>query len=257
MSEAVWTDDELDRFVRDGAILLKGAFSGELAVECRRRLWAATGCEENDPTTWTRPVIRIEYRADVPFAAAANTARLHAAFDQLAGPGRWLPRDSLGTFPIRFPGDQAPGDDGWHIESTGVNTDGYPIVDPGSCERVLLMLFLFSDVGPDDAPTRLRVGSHLDAARLLTSAGEPVGFFEVASELASWTHQLPEMAATGEAGDVWLCHPFVMHAAQRHRGVRVRFMAQPPLPGRGPIDPTRPAARRSRVEQAVHLALTM
>jgi hypothetical protein len=95
------TDDELDRFVRDGAVLLKGAFSSELAVECRRRLWAATGCDEHDPTTWTRPVIRIEYRADAPFAAAVNTARLRAAFDQLAGPGRWLPRSTLGTSPNR------------------------------------------------------------------------------------------------------------------------------------------------------------
>ena len=34
---------------------------------------------------------------------AANTPRLHAAFDQLVGPGRWLPRGSLGTFPVRFP----------------------------------------------------------------------------------------------------------------------------------------------------------
>ena len=256
MSEAVWTDDELDRFVRDGALLLKGAFSRDLALECRRLLWATTGCDEHDPTTWTRPVIRIEYRGDAPFAAAANTTRLRAAFDQLAGPGRWLPRLTLGTFPIRFPVGQAPGDDGWHIESTGVNADGDAIVDPASHERMLLMLFLFSDVGPDDAPTRLRLGSHLDAARLLVSAGNPVGFFDVASELVSRTKQLPEAPATGEAGDVWLCHPFVMHAAQRHRGMRVKFMAQPPLPGTGPIVPTRPAAQRSRVEEAVHLALS-
>jgi hypothetical protein len=35
----------------------------------------------------------------------------------------------------------------------------------------LLMLFLLSDVG-DDAPTRIRVGSHVDVPALLASAGE-------------------------------------------------------------------------------------
>lgn len=73
---------------------------------------------------------------------------LHTAFDQLAGRGRWVPRDGLGTFPIRFPVPEPPGDDGWHIESTGGGVDGKPIVDPLSRERVLLLLFLFSDVGP-------------------------------------------------------------------------------------------------------------
>jgi hypothetical protein len=33
--------------------------------------------------------------------------------------------------------------------------------------RALLMLFLISDVGEDDAPTRIRVGSHRDVARTL------------------------------------------------------------------------------------------
>ena len=45
-------------------------------------------------------------------------------------------------------------------------------VNLSSRERALLMLFLFSDVGPDDAPTRIRVGSHLDVPRVLEPAGE-------------------------------------------------------------------------------------
>jgi len=130
-------------------------------------MWAATGCDEHDRSTWTLPVIRIGGRADPPFAAAINTQRLHSAFDQLAGPGRWVPRSGIGTFPIRFPVDEAPGDDGWHIESTGADATGNPTVDPASRERLLLLLFLFSDVGTDDAPTRLRLGSHLHGARLL------------------------------------------------------------------------------------------
>ena len=36
----------------------------------------------------------------------------------------------------------------------------------------LLMLFLFSGVDEQDAPTRIRVGSHVDIARQLAAAGE-------------------------------------------------------------------------------------
>ena len=253
MGDGGLTDGDVERFRQDGAVRLDGAFPRELADECRHLLWTATGCAEDDPSTWTQPVIRVEARSDAPFRAAANTPRLHAAFDRLAGAGRWVPRAGLGTFPIRFPSAEPPGDDGWHVEATGVNESGALVVDPASRERVLLLLFLFSDVGPDDAPTRIRLGSHLDAARVLCAAPKPPGFFAVAGELERATRGRPEGSATGSAGDVWLCHPYLVHAAQPHRGTRVRFMAQPPLAGTGPIDPHR--ADRSPVEEAVHRAL--
>ena len=228
MSEAALGDDEVERFVREAAFRLKGAFPREVADECRQLLWAATGCEEDDPTTWTKPVIRIEGRGDAPFVAAINTERLHVAFDQLAGRDRWVPRNGIGTFPIRFPVREAPDDDGWHIESTGANANGDAIVDPASRERAPLLLLSFSHVGPDDAPTRVRLGRHHYAARLLFGTSKPVGFLRAASELVSQTEHLLEVAATGQAGEVWLCHPFVVHAGQRHRGAWVKFYGATP-----------------------------
>ncbi len=256
VSPAALTGAEVERFIEEGAVRLSAAFSPALARECRELLWAATGCTPGDPSTWSQPVVRIGGRADPPFVAAANTERLHGAFDQLAGPGRWVARRGLGTFPIRFPVGGDPGDAGWHIESTGTDAAGEVVVDPASLERVLLMLFLFSDVGPHDAPTRVRLGSHRVAARLLFPVGKPVGFLHAARVLDPLTENLVEAAATGEAGDVWLCHPFVVHAAQRNRGRSVRFLAQPPLGGTEPIDPGRPARDRSPVEEAVARALS-
>lgn len=49
----------VDRFIHDGFVRLDGAFPRPLADACRQVLWRATGCNENDPTTWTRPVVRI------------------------------------------------------------------------------------------------------------------------------------------------------------------------------------------------------
>src|SRR3546814_5813112 len=40
----------------------------------------------------------------------------------------------------------------------------------------------------------------------------------------------PTALATGQAGDVFLCHPFLVHAASwPHRGTEPRVIAQPPI----------------------------
>ena len=61
--------------------------------------------------------------------------------------------------------------------------------------------------------------------------------------------------ATGDAGTVYLCHPFLVHAAQPHRGTRPRFMAQPPLPPAEPITLDRADGDYSPVEQAIRTGL--
>jgi phytanoyl-CoA dioxygenase PhyH len=96
--------------------------------------------------------------------------------------------------------------------------------------RALLMLFLLSDVGPDDAPTRIRVGSHRIIARELEPHGEAgLSLRELAANGFASTAECEAVLATGDAGTVYLCHPFLVHAAQPHRGTRPRFLAQPPL----------------------------
>lgn len=82
---------------------IDNAFSQSVADEARNILWKDTGCDPSDPSTWTKPVIRLGNYAQEPFKQAANTKILHAAADQLVGRERWTPLGSLGTFPIRFP----------------------------------------------------------------------------------------------------------------------------------------------------------
>jgi hypothetical protein len=65
----------------------------------------------------------------------------------------------------------------------------------------------------------------------------------------------PETLATGEAGTVYLCHPFLVHAAQRHQGTTPRFMAQPPLHPAEPIQLERLDGNYSPVEIAIRRAL--
>ncbi|WP_332367990.1 hypothetical protein [Spirosoma telluris] len=82
---------QIQDFIQHGFVRIDQAFSSKLAEEGRNILWADSGCDPTNPATWTKPVIRLGNYAQEPFRQAANTPRLLAAFDQLVGPGRWLP----------------------------------------------------------------------------------------------------------------------------------------------------------------------
>ena len=257
----VLSDAQVLQFIQDGFVRIDRAFSRETAGEGRAILWRDTGCDPNHPATWTRPVIRLGYYSQEPFRKAANTPVLHAAFDQLAGKGRWRPCMTVGSFPVRFPSPDDPGDAGWHVDVSFPGEAGDPHeqkdfsawrVNVTSRGRALLMLFLFSAVGELDAPTRIRVGSHLDMARLLEPAGE-AGLSHLA--LDTMAADRPEALATGEAGTVYLCHPFLIHAAQKHRGATPRFMAQPCLHPAEPFQLDREDGRYAPVEIAIRQAL--
>ena len=245
VSEAL-TAEQIERFITTGYVKIEDAFPQALADAAREILWKDTGCRPDDPSTWTRPVIRLGMYTQAPFIEAANTPRLHAAFDQLVGPGLWRPCAAMGTFPVRFPSPDEPGDAGWHIDIS-FGTDAPDFLDwranVHSKGRALLMLFLFSDVDERDAPTRIRVGSHVDVARQLAPAGvEGLSLRELAADEFATSAHREVVLATGMAGTVYLCHPFLVHAAQPHRGERPRFLAQPPLlpsdpENRAPGDP--------------------
>lgn len=250
---------QLTHFVERGFVRLDHAFPPALAEKVRAILGRDLGCDLNDPASWTKPVIRLGMYTDASFIAAASTPRLHGAFDRLVGAGRWLPCGAMGTFPVRFPSPENPGDAGWHVDvSFGFDDPDFMNwrVNITSKGRALLMLFLFSDVGEDDAPTRIRVGSHKDIARQLAPAGEAgLSLRELAADGFAGSAGRDEVLATGEAGTVYLCHPFLVHAAQPHRGKMPRFMAQPPLLPREPLSLDREDGLYSPVEAAILRAL--
>jgi hypothetical protein len=255
-------NEQIRQFIEEGFIRIDRAFPRALADEGLAILRKDTGCDPHDPATWTRPVVRLGQYGQEPFRKAANTAKLQAVYDDLVGEGRWHARSSLGTFPVRFPGPDDPGDAGWHVDASFAGERSAPDdylswrVNVHSRGRALLMLFLFSDVTELDAPTRIKIGSHLEVAKLLKPYGDDgMSFMELA---AAWDHlgtECREAFATGAAGTVYLCHPFLVHAAQLHRGKEPRFMAQPPLCPTVPVQLNREDQAYSPVERAIRLAI--
>lgn len=250
---------QINHFINNGYVRIDHAFSEATAAAARDVLWKELTADRHNPATWMQPVIRLGWYAHQPFREAANSPRLHAIIDQLVGEGRWAPRPIpvLGTFPIRFPSPLDPGDTGWHVDASfpGDDAPGFEEwrVNVKSWGRALLMLFLFSDVGEHDAPTRIRIGSHLDVARALAPLGDKgLSFVELAAALGGMPER-KEALATGPAGTVYLCHPLLAHAAQPHRGTAPRFLAQPALQLQGELDLVTPAP--TPVERAVQIAL--
>ena len=248
---------QIHQFINDGFVRIDKAFSSTTAVAARDIMWNDLGVDRHDPATWTKPVVRLGWYSQQPFIDAANSPRLHTIFDQLIGKDRWEPRGNMGTFPVRFPSPFDPGDTGWHVDASFAPSNNASFADwrvnIKSKGRALLMLFLFSDVDEHDAPTRIRIGSHMDVARVLKPVGdEGLSFMELADTLSTMPAR-QEAQATGPAGTIYLCHPFIVHAAQPHRGTAPRFLAQPPLVLKGELDleSTRPAP----VARAIQIAL--
>ncbi|MBK8505812.1 MAG: phytanoyl-CoA dioxygenase [Saprospiraceae bacterium] len=255
----VFNSSQIDQFIHEGFIAIPSAFSKLLASECLDILWKYSGCNRTDRNSWIKPVVRLGDLSNEPFLRAANTAVLTNAYNEIVGQNRWITRRSLGSFPIRFPSTTDPQDTGWHVDAS------FPGEDPTdymswriniySRGRGLLMLFLFSDVSDKDAPTKIRVSSHWEVAKILQPFGQQgLSFMELAERLPV-SQSASEVLATGEPGTVYLCHPFLAHAAQMHRGDTPRFMAQPPLQLFQPLMLSRQDHDYSPVETAVRLAV--
>ncbi|WP_103962311.1 phytanoyl-CoA dioxygenase family protein [Nonomuraea solani] len=225
---------DVDRFIADGFAKLEAAVPREVGDAARDLMWRQIGLSPDDPSGWQQPVV---WAADLagkgPFGELMRSPRLREALDEVAGPGGYQPRGVLGNMPIRFPGKAPVDDRGWHIDASVALPDGSWAVS-GRPETMLLLVLL-SEVGEDDAPTRIRVGSHRDAAEML---GERVlDPFEAGPLLDEASKDRPVAYATGLPGDMYLVHPLTVHAADEHRGTRPRFMSQAPVTLTKPVAP--------------------
>lgn len=255
----ILSKQEIEQFITDGFVRLDNGFSSDIASAALDILWKDIPFERSNPDTWAEPVIRLGMYTQQPFIDSVNNAKLHSAFNHLVGEGKWMPCRSVGTFPVRFPSNKQPGDTGKHVDAS------FPGDDPSnyfewrvnikSKGRALLMLVLYSDVTEADAPTVIYRKSHLDVAKLLYREGDSgLSFMDLAGRL----DELPkreDVLAIGKAGTIYLCHPFLVHAAQAHSGNTPKFMAQPPLLLRNELVIADSEVGYSPVEQAIRLAL--
>jgi hypothetical protein len=215
---------DLDAFVRDGYMAVRGAVDASTVAACRELIWAAMerrGVRRDNPGSWPPLVQGMDDLSGEPLLTAYTAPALTVAYDELIGRGRWehavrsvRSADIGETVVVRFPADDERANAGYHIEGSYPAPDGSGAgwVNIRSRNRGLLALFLFTDVGRYDAPTRLLCGSHLAVPQFLAPYGEA----GTDSDTDFWRPSvlcLNAAHATGKAGDVFLCHPFMVHTA--------------------------------------------
>lgn len=255
MAHSVLSDDQIERFIRDGYLILRQAFRSELAERIVPLVWAELDLDPDDHASRREPMLMLSKVIETPPVPDIYTARYLGAIDDLCGPGRWRASRGAGYWPIRFPGFAAPPwrppSGGWHLDG---QLDHYRL---GAPDRGLVGLEFFTPIDPADGGTAVRVGSHRDTARVLWAA-EPGGLSQrdlnLQARAASDDRHVCEM--TGEPGDVVLMHPYTVHAASANTGSRVRILANKPVWLHAPMNLSRAdPGSYSPIERAVVDAL--
>ncbi len=176
----------------------------------------------DDPATWVRG--RIVMRSGEGFDTPVRAPRLYALICALLGGAHRVEghRLSMRTV-VQWPGHPEPetpaGSLPWHID------DPDPAMSLAGREVGLLVLVLLGDAEREDGATLLDPGSPQRLARQLAQGGP----LDTADHLWGRSFLGPERsaAATGEAGDVWLVHPWMLHTPGVNRRGGLRLLANP------------------------------
>lgn len=244
----IFSDTEIEQFVAEGYLMLRGGFPQAVAAEIREFIWHKIGLWEDCCMMPARPMVLVQKCFSGPPFDQIMNVRLKAALDELMGADRFVMHEEFGWWQVLLPG--TPGPNKWHIDGASFHHH------LTSREQGLVTIFFFSDIGAEDGGTRLVTGSHMDIARKLADA-EPEGI-----EYLELNKNLPAidtgkiLDVRGSAGDVALLHPFLIHGFGRNRGKHVRFACNPQYQLKDSMKLERPDGSYSPVEIAIQRALS-
>jgi len=228
------TEAQLEEFTRDGIVRLPAAFAADDAARMRDVLWYELarrhGIQRDDRSTWTpvRPT-KLTTTKKHPAAKAILGPPLRTALDQLLGPAGWTEPPHQGQVLVTFPTGEP-----WAVPHRQWHTDvGFDLPQD---ELVGVKTWaLLGDLEPGGGGTPQVAGSHRVIARYLNTTPER-DFTRVRDRvLAShpWFRELTRedrtsadlmaeaevdgtpvrvVELTGQAGDVYLTHPWILHS---------------------------------------------
>jgi hypothetical protein len=216
-------------FLEKGYIVVHDCFTREAAEEYTRTVWTRLGYDPDDPTTWTEPSVHMPTHRQVDIKEFAPKA-WDAVCDLVGGEER-IARPYLwgdGFIVNLWQGADRP----WSpasARSTGWHKDGdffRHFLD--SPEQGLLTLVLWSDVHHQGGATFVAAGSAGPVARFL--AAHPEGVLPTEFPTRELVGECTEFVeATGRLGDVYLLHPYMLHAKSQNVLRRPRLIANPPV----------------------------
>jgi Phytanoyl-CoA dioxygenase (PhyH) len=250
------TGEQAEHFLERGFVTVPGAFAAAHAQRWLDDAWIRFGYDRNDPRTWAEKRIHLSARSHVDaqtFAPAAWRCAMELSGGQERVRLPWQWGDSfianLGVGNDRQWQPPSPEVGGWHKDGDFFRH----FLD--SPEQALLTFVLWTDMLPKGGGTFVAADSVPVVARFLAEHPEGVlpRDFNYA-ELIGQCREFVEM--TGQAGDVVLLHPFTLHATSQNVLGVSRFITNPALALREPMNFNRRSADDfSWVERAVLRAL--
>jgi hypothetical protein len=263
--DPVLTAEQVEQFLTKGYVKLPGCFSREAAHEYSRHIWDRLGYAEHDPSTWAKPSVHMAPLTDIDvrtFAPAAWRAacELIGGADRMAG-GKSYPWTDAFIANLTLDAEQpwtgaSAATPGWHVDGSWFR---HYLDSP---EQGLLTIVLWSEVVHQGGATFLATDSIGPVARFLAAHPEGVLPGRDADGNAQFPYQelvrecSQFVEATGDIGDVYLVHPFVLHTKSPNVLRRPRFITNSTLMLAEPLDFDRPdPADHSPVERAVLRAL--
>lgn len=249
------TAEQVARFEERGHVRVEAAFPRELALKLQENMWAELrhelGIDRQDPGSWSQPRRSLRRAKWDPLQRGIGTPRLATAIDALLGPRPWRVPSNWGVVLVTFP---TPARFLEYLPRTGWHYD-FDLADNAIAVRGLLVLTLFSAVGPRGGGTLIvegshrllrrfaaglsaddRCGDHLRLRRrflrchpwlqaLSGTAEEPAdrrAHFMREADIDGIPVRVTEL--TGEPGDAVLCHPLLLHVAAPNHADTPRFM---------------------------------
>lgn len=261
MPESILSPSDIEHFIQRGFVRVRACFDRAEAIDATARACERLYCSLSEPASWPIGRMRAPESRRLSFEEIAPRAwqaacELLGGAERIAQPCVWTDQ-----FIINFgrqteltwqPPTGAP--HAWHNWHKDGDFFRHFIDSP---EQGLLVIGIFSDIAEGDGATYLACDSVGHIARYLAARPEgvlPPDLRAPGLEIIARCRDF--VAATGEIGDVYLLHPFMLHSQSVNAGPRARFIVNPPVKLREPMCFARERdADHSPVERAVLAAL--
>jgi hypothetical protein len=247
---SVLTDEQVQSYLDKGYLIVKDCLDLSVAKRWIDEAYERLGYDKHDPSTWIKDIVWMDHKNFMPVRELAPKA--WAAILEVVGGEERLETKVLGkpkthfswinsfvwsdAFIVNFHRGagqpwQPPSaqDTGWHKDGSYFKH----FLD--SREQALLTVVLWSDMRHQGGGTFIAPDSVRIVARFLLEHPEGVqpSDFDFQSMIQQFK-QFEEL--TGKAGDFVILHPFMLHASSQNVLGVPRFMTNPPIVLKEPMN---------------------
>ena len=246
----ILTEEQVQSFLDKGYLVVKGCFDKPFAQGWTDQAYDRLGYKKEDPSTWETDIVWMDRQNRLPVRELSAKA-WDAICDVVGGEERIEDRvmeieskhfTSIDTFEwsdsfiVNF---HRGADQPWQPPSAqvgGWHKDGsYFRHFLDSREQALLTIVLWSDIAHQGGGTFVAPDSVRHVAKFLAERPEGVKPGDIPrEELIQQCQHFEEV--TGETGDFIILHPFMLHASSQNVLGIPRFMSNPPVVLKEPMN---------------------